>query len=629
MQNFITKIATLILILSVLNSNAQTTTNNQPCATIAPDQQWENELNRLITELVQSQSANQQQAQVFTIPVIMHVVHSGQAVGTYPNLAQGQLVSQVRVLNDDFGGIGYNNWTYPTSAYASWATTQSLTAGNLDALGRVKIANCNVQFCLATKDTLGNILPEPGIDRINRTTKGWTSDPGSFTSITTFRNYMDGTIKPQSIWNVSKYLNIWVTDVNINSTGLLGYATFPPITGLGGLTQGLGTATSDGFWCYAKAFGSNIYFPSGTFYNANTKGRTASHEIGHWVGLRHIWGDASCATDYCNDTPPATASNFGTPNYPLKVGQCAANAPNGEMFMNIMDYSDDISKYMFTPDQATRVLAAMTNSPYRKFLGTHNLCSVAPIATTASFNIAPSACSGAVVTLSNSTNGTPVPSYTWSVNGPGTANFNPNINSALAVSFTAAGVYTITLTSNNGTTSTISKIISVGTSPNLILSIPSQTVCYDDMIHLTGSGANFYAWQPGAQTGTTVSYQAIASQVYTCVGTGLANCKSTATIDISVVDCTGLPSGSKEQSIFKIYPNPTNGVLVVKLYSSGSRAMNIEVIDALGKQVLNQTAIFEKDNETQLTISALPKGIYSIKLSSEDGLQQTLRFVKN
>ena len=482
---------------------------------------------------------------------------------------------------------------------------------------------------MATKDSLGNILPEPGIDRINRITKGWTSDPGSFNSINSFRTYMDGTIKPQSIWNVSKYLNIWVTDININSTGLLGYATFPPLTGLGGLTQALGTATSDGFWCYAKAFGSNTYFPTGTYYNNNTKGRTACHEIGHWVGLRHIWGDANCATDYCADTPPATASNFGTPNYPLKVGQCSANAPNGEMFMNIMDYSDDNSKYMFTPDQATRILTTMTNSPYRKFLGTHNLCSVAPIATTASFNIAPTACSGAVVTLSNSTNGTPVPSYTWSSNGPGAASFNPNNNSALAVSFTAAGVYTITLTSDNGTTSTFSKIINVGVSPSLTLSIPSQTVCYDDIINLTGSGANFYAWQPGAQTGTTVTYQALANQVYTCVGTGVANCKSTATIDITVVDCTGLPKGSIEQSLFKIYPNPANGILVVKLYSIETREMNIEVIDALGKQVLKQHTVFETDTDKELNISALPKGIYSIRLNTGNGLQQTLRFVKN
>ena len=116
MQKITNKIITLVLILSALNSAAQTTSNKPQatCATIAPDQQWENELNRLITEIIQAQANNQQQqAPVFTIPVIMHVVHSGQTPGTYPNLAQGQLVSQVRVLNDDFGGIGFNSWTYP------------------------------------------------------------------------------------------------------------------------------------------------------------------------------------------------------------------------------------------------------------------------------------------------------------------------------------------------------------------------------------------------------------------------------------------------------------------------------------------------------------------------------------
>jgi len=86
-------------------------------------------------------------------------------VGTYPNLAYGQLTSQIQVLNQEFGGIGYNSNTYPSNAFVNYAA--SLLTANKDANGRVKIANTGIQFCLATQDTAGNILPEPGVERIN------------------------------------------------------------------------------------------------------------------------------------------------------------------------------------------------------------------------------------------------------------------------------------------------------------------------------------------------------------------------------------------------------------------------------------------------------------------------------
>ena len=109
------------------------------------------------------------------------------------------------------------------------------------------------------------------------------------------------------------------------------------------------------------------------------EGRTLTHEVGHYLGLRHIWGDGACATDYCDDTPPAAAQNTGAPSsYPLNVGTCISptNSPDGEMFMNFMDYPWDPYKYMFTTDQTIRMQTAMMNSPFRNQLGNHNLCSV-------------------------------------------------------------------------------------------------------------------------------------------------------------------------------------------------------------------------------------------------------------
>ena len=156
-----------------------------------------------------------------------------------------------------------------------------------------------------------------------------------------------------------------------------GVASGPPLSGLTGLSEGLGTDTTDGIWLYAKVTGSPIIYPSGIYGNPNVRGRTATHEIGHWLGLKHIWGDGACATDYCNDTPPAASNNIGVPTYPHNVGTCTSpsNSLDGEMFMNFMDYTLDPYKYMFTTDQVVRMQTALLNSPNRILLGTHNICS--------------------------------------------------------------------------------------------------------------------------------------------------------------------------------------------------------------------------------------------------------------
>ncbi len=634
MKKFLRAFAPSVFLASILtHSVAQTNVLPKPsgwCGTQIPTQQWEAELQAVIKQLNNNQQSQKAQAQLYTIPVIIHVIHGGQAVGTYPNLAQGQLASQIRVLNEDFGGIGYNSGNYPATAFTTWANNQVLPAANRDGLGRVAIANCNVQFCMATQDTLGNTLIEPGIDRVNYINKGWTN-PASFTNVNTFKSYVDGVIKPGTIWNVSKYLNIWITDVNLGAVGLLGYATFPPLTNLTGLPGSFGTSTTDGFWCYSQAFGSVTYFPGG-FYNAgNNRGRTSSHEIGHWVGLRHIWGDGTCATDYCNDTPPASASNFNSPVYPLKVGSCNGNSPNGEMFTNIMDYSDDPIKFMFTTDQATRIQGAMSSSPYRKFLGTHNLCSVEKVSSSALFSVPATVCGTlSALSLTNNSIGTPVPNYTWSCSGGAT--FSPNVNSNVAsVLFPANGIYTITLTAFNGTVSVISKTVNVISPPNLVISSSSQSVCSGDDLILTGTGANFYVWQPGPVSGSTVTYpQPSSLQTYTCLGTGAGNCKVTKTITVDVVDCTGLTKITGQENLFALFPNPAYDKLHIKNNSDTDTETTIELFDATGKIVLTQVSSFKKDrNDVILNISSLSAGIYILKLSSKEGKHQTLKLIKN
>lgn len=369
-------LTTISLLLFGITIYAQQ--ENQSCGTSVSSEKWENEFQKLISEYKTKQKSQRQSSTVYTIPIIFHVIHSGQPIGTFPNISQGQINSQITVLNQDFSGNGFNSSNYPSNAFVNWVINQTIPTANIDNNGRVKIADAGIQFCLATKDTLGNILPEPGIDRIDYNSKGWTN-PNTFATQTTMANYLNGTIKPQSIWNVTKYLNVWVSDKN-SALSYLGVATYPPLSGLTGLV-GAGTDLTDGIWCYTKAIGSNNLYPSGIYGSPMVEGRTLTHEVGHYLGLRHIWGDGACVTDYCDDTPPAAAENVGSPSYPLNVGSCSSptNAPEGEMFMNFMDYPWDPYKYMFTTDQATRMQTAMLNSPYRNQLGTHGLCS-APLA---------------------------------------------------------------------------------------------------------------------------------------------------------------------------------------------------------------------------------------------------------
>ena len=368
-KNLLTTISLLLFSLTIYAQQ-----ENQFCGTRVPNDAWENEFHKLILEYKTKQKSQKQSSTVYTIPIIFHVIHSGQPIGTFPNISQSQINSQITVLNQDFSGNGFNSSNYPSNAFVNWVINQSLPTTSIDSNGRVKIVDVGIQFCLATKDTSGNLLPEPGINRINYLSMN-LPNPSSYSTQATMKSYLDDTLKPQTIWDVTKYLNVWITDKN-NALNYTGVSSVPPLSGLMGIPNN-STDSTDGIWCFAKVIGSNNLYPSGIYGSPMVEGRTLTHEVGHYLGLRHISGDAACATDYCNDTPPAAAQNIGAPSYPLNVGSCSSptNAPEGEMFMNFMDYPWDPYKYMFTADQTTRMHTAMLNSPYRNQLGTHGLCS--------------------------------------------------------------------------------------------------------------------------------------------------------------------------------------------------------------------------------------------------------------
>jgi len=269
---------------------------------------------------------------VYTIPVVIHIIHNGEAIGTASNISNAQAQSQIDVLNEDFrkkiGTLGYNTHT--------------------DG------ADTKIEFCLAQRKPDGTATT--GINRVNRNTAGFTAPPYSNTA------YIDATIKPATQWDPSRYFNLWCMNLG---GGLLGYAQFPPASGLTGFACDEGLANSDGVVIVYTAFGR-----VGTVNSPYDLGRTATHEVGHWLGLRHIWGDATCGDDFCNDTPVHRTSNTSCYTHP-KSNTCGT--PD-EMFENYMDYSTDVCLNIFTNDQKTRMRTVLTSSPLRVSLINSDAC---------------------------------------------------------------------------------------------------------------------------------------------------------------------------------------------------------------------------------------------------------------
>ena len=281
---------------------------------------------------------------VLTIPVVFHIIHNGESVGTGDNLSATYINAQIEQLNNDFrrilGTSGYNN----------------------NAVG----ADAEIEFCPVTTAPDGSSLSEPGINRINRNTQGWSAPPyGTCGSGGSFNDsYIEGTIKPQSQWDPTRYFNIWVMDINC---GILGYAQFPSQSGLPGLNSNGGAASTDGVVLLTSSIGSTTTpNPQGNTYN---QGRTGTHEVGHFFGLRHIWGDGGCGIDdYCADTPESDDANYGCPTTHVSCGST-------DMVRNYMDYTDDACMNIFTLDQKARMQAVMANSPRRASLATSTACS--------------------------------------------------------------------------------------------------------------------------------------------------------------------------------------------------------------------------------------------------------------
>lgn len=333
----------------------------EPCGTKAPSEEWEQLLQTKITEYKNNLATSRIQQTNYVIPVIVHILHNGDAVGSNENIPLEQVRKQIEILNDDFRGQGYGYSNYP--APNGWP----------------QIANTGITFCLAKQTPNGSILVEEGVERINIITKGW-KNPNIYNTANALMAYFDDTIKQNSYWDPSRYLNIWIADFNTSSGNngtLNGYAYFPQFTGLPGIPpSAIETENTSGVVLRTKMFGDKTF----NFSEPYNFGRTLTHEIGHYLGVRHIFNDQSQTlpcfnSDECNDTPRQEESTSGCPTFPYQDNSCIFYHPlNGIMFMNFMDYTDDNCQYMFTPDQKDRMITTLTNGAFRWTLNNSPAC---------------------------------------------------------------------------------------------------------------------------------------------------------------------------------------------------------------------------------------------------------------
>ena len=262
---------------------------------------------------------------IYTLPVVVHIIHSGQDVGTGYNLSNERIIDQIKTLNDDFrkkeGTLGYNTHALGTDA--------------------------EIEFKFAEIDPDGN--PTDGINRVNLNDIVIDIENDWFFDNLPYYGY----------WDKQDYINVWVFPFEPNI--VLGQSSVPQAD-LPGLKDANPNGTT-GIMITTPHFGTS------NLEGGSNLGRSLTHEMGHFLGLEHLWGkteNANCMDfdDYCEDTPAVSR----------RTGNCDGGAPNlscngkSALTQNYMDYTFDACMNMFTKDQVTRMRYVLKNSTARKSL---------------------------------------------------------------------------------------------------------------------------------------------------------------------------------------------------------------------------------------------------------------------
>lgn len=356
-----------------------------------------------VDQMSQPGVAERSAGAVKVIPVVVHVIHYGGP----ENISREQIIDQIDSLNKDF-------------------QLQNADTVNIPAVFKPLAGNPQIEFRLAQLDPNGQCTD--GIVRVY--------SPLTYNA----RN----NVKALSYWPSNKYLNIWIVNSIANTGGspgmVIGFAQFPG-----------GDPLTDGVVIKYDFMGSIQQAAS-----SGNNGRTATHEVGHWLNLRHIWGDAQCGNDQVSDTPTQYDANLSIcPSWP-HLSSCNGNAPNGDMFTNYMDYTNGDCQNMFSAGQAVRMNAALSSGISSRA----NLWSAPNLVATGTNGTPPSLCApkadfipkprficqGGSATFSDISWRGEATSRVWSFPGGSPAT---DTSANPVVTYSSPGTYDVTLTVSN------------------------------------------------------------------------------------------------------------------------------------------------------------------------------------
>jgi hypothetical protein len=540
-----------------------------------------------------------------TIPVVVHILYKN----AQENISDAQIESQIEVLNQDFTRTNTDAFSTP-----------------VDFLSVV--ANVQLNFCLAQQTPNGN--PTNGILRKQTT--------NNFFPLLGNAIYYDS-LGGSTAWDTEKYLNVWVGETE---SGILGWAQLPAA----------GDPTTDGVVIDFEHFGT-----IGTAVYPYKLGRTATHEIGHWFNLFHIWGDNSCGNDLVNDTPIQEQANFG-----CKIHPHISCSNNGDMFMNFMDYTNDACMNSFTNGQKSRVWSSISN--YRLGLLTSNGCSPATLANSDAGIIA-------ILKPNNQTVNCANPIYPEVV----LKNYSSTALSSVVIKYTIDGndhyqSWNGNLTTNETDTLLLSGIASTGTTHLLSVSTENPNNSIDinpsndehslifssingeqiELNIMTDNYASETTWilldennnilDIGDSLSNNILYQFIYCLDYKCykfvindsygdgfccnfgngsfsINSSLSNNQYAQSIPFTFSDtsyfCIGNTAINEQNESFQIYPNPTAKNLWINHdFESNNTPIFAHISNSLGQNILS----VEIQNN-KIDLSHLANGPYQLIIETE------------
>ena len=513
------------------------------------------EIERFTQEFIKNASPELKNA-AYTIPVVVHVVYRTNA----ENISDAQVLSQIDVLNQDFRRTN-------SDANNTWS----------------QAADSGIEFCMATVDPNGN--PTNGINRVQ-------TGKRSFRTNDDVKKTNKGGVNP---WPTDQYLNMWVCNL---ANGILGYAQFPG-----------GSSATDGVVMLYNAFGTADQNDGSFVLNATYNlGRTATHEVGHWLNLRHIWGDGGCSVDdYVSDTPTSDGANYGCASTHVSCSSL-------DMVQNYMDYSNDACMNLFTQGQKTRMHAVLAPGGFHHNLTNSTTCGgdgggsgpATPTCTDGVQNgdetgvdcggscepCAPTASCDDGVQNGNETGVDCGGSCSPCAPTGGTCDAPTGLN---ATPFGGGRKATLSWNASNG--------------------------AVEYTVELRKAGA---AWSSGTTTSTSIEATGLTKNA-TYEWRVKADCSDFSGIDTFVAAPGGRLDGSA--TMVSMYPNPASNFVVVEYNTDFESDVTVTVFDISGKEV--SRSVNAVDAYVELNVSTLNNGVYFVKIQNGQDLNITEKVIIN